>query len=410
MISLISIVIIGLLIFNHLHRKDINPSADTGFDIQDLESRNFTAFKEFSDYFQKLAEKKGARYAFEVLRRAPMSPNIDMHLLGHVVGDVLYKQEGLNGIKICNNDFRNACSHSIVTGLFFDKGEAALPEIAQACRQAPGGSGAYTMCFHGLGHGILAAVDYDMSKAAVYCDKTSTPQYSYNEGPQCIGGMVMEIIGGGGHDRNLWAAQRVKYLDKKDPIGLCSRSFISDKARFMCYTYVTPYLFEVVGANMSNPTGTDFKKSFPFCNKININDKSSRDACYGGFGKEFIGIVQSRDIRQSAIENISNGQLAQIYKWCKLADNKEGRISCILSAANSLYWGGENSPDITIRYCGLIDDHDLQNVCYENLIGAAFFYVKDTGYFESFCKKLPPVYLNDCRTRTAAGAGRNPQN
>lgn len=369
-------------------------------EISELHDKN--SFPELKDYFQNLANKKGAPYAFEVLRIAPMPPSIDMHLLGHAVGDILYNQKGLNGIKVCNNDFRNACSHSIVTGLFFDRGEAALSEIAEACRQAPGGSGAYTMCFHGLGHGILAARGYDMAKAAADCDKTGTPQYNYNEASQCIGGMVMEIVGGGGHDRNLWAAQRKKYLNKEDPLGLCLNSFISDRARFMCYDYITPYIFEAVGGNLASPTAVDFKKSFPFCGKISIDDKAGRDYCYGGFGKEFIGLVQSRDIRQNAIENISDEQLDQIYKWCKLADNKEGRASCIISAANSLYWGGENSPGIAIRYCGLMgDDHYSQTSCYVDIIGAAAFYNKDPGYLEDFCKQLPSSYFKDCQSRTA---------
>src|SRR3989338_10209532 len=139
----------------------------------------------------------------KIFKAAPLGPNIDLHLLGHAVGDELYKQEGLNGITICDNDFRNACSHSIVIGLFYDKGDGALSEISEACRKAPGGSGAYTMCFHGLGHGILAATGYDMGKTAEYCKKTDTTTCK-RESTECIGGSVMEIIGGGFHDREIW--------------------------------------------------------------------------------------------------------------------------------------------------------------------------------------------------------------
>src|SRR5437762_3691731 len=62
-----------------------------------------SSFDQLKSYFQGLAQKKGARYAYEVLKAAPLGPNIDLHLLGHVVGDELYKQEGLNGITDCNN-------------------------------------------------------------------------------------------------------------------------------------------------------------------------------------------------------------------------------------------------------------------------------------------------------------------
>src|SRR3989344_7123689 len=135
-----------------------------------VENKNLN-FEELKSYFQNLAERKGARHAFEILNTASLPPNTDLHLLGHIVGDVLYKQEGIRGMEVCTNDFRNACSHSIVVGIFFDKGESALSEIAETCRRAPGGSGAYTMSLHGLGHGILAAVDYDMGRAAELCNK-----------------------------------------------------------------------------------------------------------------------------------------------------------------------------------------------------------------------------------------------
>src|SRR6185369_5825096 len=56
------------------------------------------SFQELSDRFAALANKKGAVYAYEVLREAPLPPGTDLHLLGHTVGDILYKQKGVAGI------------------------------------------------------------------------------------------------------------------------------------------------------------------------------------------------------------------------------------------------------------------------------------------------------------------------
>ncbi len=121
-------------------------------------------FKELNTIFTNIAEAKGAEYAFEVLRRAELAPNTDTHLLAHVVGDILYKDEGIEGMVVCTQDFRNACSHSIVVGHLLENGENALGDIFKACEKAPGGSGAYGMCYHGLGHGVLAYTNYDLEK------------------------------------------------------------------------------------------------------------------------------------------------------------------------------------------------------------------------------------------------------
>src|SRR5581483_2088735 len=52
-------------------------------DPKDFPDPNNGNFQQISDYFVKLANKKGARYAFNVLKVAPMAPNLDLHLLGH---------------------------------------------------------------------------------------------------------------------------------------------------------------------------------------------------------------------------------------------------------------------------------------------------------------------------------------
>lgn len=365
-------------------------------ELGDIENRN-ADFAEVSKFFVELAKEKGARYSFQALKVAKLGNNIDLHLLGHSVGDILYKQEGVNGITICDNDFRNACSHAVVIGIFNDKGEAALKEVSDVCRKAPGGTGAYTMCFHGLGHGILAYEGYDMEKASVICQKTGTREYNYTESSQCISGMVMEIIGGGFHDRQIWESQRVKYLNKDKPLALCESDFIPKDSKFLCYDYLTPYLFEAVGANMGQPTSSDFKKAFKLCDLIPKSNTSYRDACFGGFGKEFDGLVQGRDIRQGSINNLSDTQLKQIYDWCLLAPHKEGVSSCVVHALGSLYWGGENERRVSIQFCELIPDLSYQKSCFSSLVGAVSYYMQDKSYRKAFCEELPLDYQENCR-------------
>ncbi len=367
--------------------------------LGELKNKNLVSFKDYSSFFTDLAEKRGAEYAFDVLKKAEINPNIDMHLLGHVVGDILFKQKGAEGITVCTDDFRNACSHSIVVGLFFRKGEGALQPIEDACRRAPGGSGAYTMCFHGLGHGIFTYSKYELAQAISLCKKVGTSSYNYQESNQCISGAVMEIISGGFHNRELWQKQRPNYLKPDNPLDICANDLMPDLARPLCYLYLTPYLFEVVGTDMAHPGEEDFKKAFKFCDKLPINDFATRDVCFGGFGKEFIALLRDRDIRKSALENMSDEQLKKIYQWCKLSANKDGTRSCMLYAMNSLYWGGENNRNLSIRYCNLISDKDNQDSCFNNLIGAVDFYIKDNQYKRDFCTEIPQRFVNDCKAK-----------
>ncbi|MDP3794448.1 MAG: hypothetical protein Q8R13_00770 [bacterium] len=354
------------------------------------------SFEELAGYFKGIAETKGAAYAFEVLKKAIFPPDIDLHLLGHVVGDELFKQQGLEGIKVCTDDFRNACSHAIVVGLFLDKGEGALPQIAEACRQAPGGSGAYTMCIHGLGHGIVAALGYEVPKAVGVCKKLGTTEHGGQEVGQCIGGITMEMISGGGHNRELWAKERPRYLVAENPLSLCASDFMPAEGRYLCHLYLTPFLWEAVGGNAGFPMPEDFRKAFQICDQLPPSDASNRDACFGGFGKEFIGLVQGRDIRKEALAKITDAQLGQIYAWCRLAPHKEGAAACAVQALQSLYWGGENDRSIAIRFCGIIDEEYFGRSCFLNLIGAVASYIRDADYQRTFCEELPSQYQKEC--------------
>ena len=352
---------------------------------------NTKTFKELSHFFSDLAEKKGGKYAFDVLRVADIPKGTDIHLLAHVVGDVLYRQEGMKGIRLCTDDFRNACSHTIVVGTLLEKGAGALGQIADICKQAPGGNGAYTMCFHGLGHGVLAFTNYNMEKAAELCATLGTKEYQNREYYECVGGMMMEMIGGV-HNPTAWAKVKGQYFKEDDPLYPCTADFIPPVARHMCYMYITPHLFEAAGASLSNPGPEQFKEAFTFCSAAPRENEAQ--ACYGAFGKEFIVLVQGRDIR--AIEELTEKQLETVYDWCMLAPKESAKSACLESAIASMYWGGENSPDVILRFCAVQKTDAHKEFCYHELIGNVRMYIKNDEYRRSVCAKFPSEMREVC--------------
>ncbi len=371
-------------------QKDVS---SLSLDLTDFNSKNIKNFKEMSDYFSALAEKRGAEYAFDLLKIIPPASGIDMHLLGHKIGDVLYKQEGINGIYKCTQDFRNACSHTIVVGILFDKGEKALSEIADVCRKAPGGSGAYTMCFHGLGHGVLAYNDYNLEKTMKMCEKNGTSEFGFRESSECVGGAIMEMIGGGFHDEVAWKKERPKYISNTNPLSPCSLDIVPKDAKEMCYAYLTPHLFEAAGANLGNPNPITFNKAFNFCDKISSDDISSRRACFGGFGKEFIVLAKDRDIRN--MNNFTKEELNKVHKWCALSKLKDGEEFCMNSAVTSLFWGGENNSQVAIDFCSSASNV-LQKSCFDVLLGNAHQYLTFEKSLSDFCQILPESYKQEC--------------
>ena len=325
---------------------------------------NVESFDELSGRFAALAEEKGAEYAFDVLRIAQLPPQTDMHLLGHVVGDMLYEQQGVGGIAVCTQDFRNACSHAMVIGALTEYGgESALSLIRDACTRAPGGTGAYTMCYHGLGHGVFAYYGYSLPETIAFCKQTGTETYHHQEYVECVGGAIMELTGGGGHDTEAWEEARRRYLTH--PLSPCMDPIMPDEVKSMCLTYLTPEIWASVGISLGQPQPALFEKAFEHCDAIPHTQQQLRDACYGGFGKEFVPIAGERDVRH--IDQLTDEQYEKAASWCRMARETDGQQACLGQAVASIFWGGENDPGGALRFCALSGGEELQRACFESL-------------------------------------------
>lgn len=349
-------------------------------------------FVSLSLHFINLAEEKGAVHAFEVLKVAQLPPNTDLHLLGHAVGDELYKQEGFEGMQYCTPDFRNACSHTIVIGALLEEGMSVFDKVNDVCKQAPGGPGAYTMCFHGFGHGVLAYVEYEFPDVIELCKKVGTAKYNQNEYHQCVGGAVMEMYEGV-HDLDLWNEKKEKYLDPEDPLRLCQSDYMPDEAKYFCYTYITPFIFDAAGSINNNPTPDIYEKAFSYCE--DVPEDNWRLVCYASFGKEFVVLAQNRDIR--IMDEVTDEQFEKVISWCRLARVEDGIESCLLEVQNSLYWGGENDYRSSIRYCSLMPSEKLKESCFGLMFQNVSFYEQDPRLRKEICEAVPGPFENNCR-------------
>lgn len=375
----------GVLLYARIWPQPYSEAATIG--------KNVSSFQELSNRFTAIARAKGGLYAYEILRRADLPPDTDFHLLGHAIGDVMYTQLGVGGIADCTQEFRNACSHTMVIGALQDYGASAqaLSLIDDACKKAPGGPGAYTMCYHGLGHGVFAYFGYDLAKTSDFCKKMGTPAYHDEQYTQCVGGAIMELMGGGGHDHDKWEIARQKYLTN-DPLAPCTNPLLPEGAKGYCYIYLTPRLFELAGAALAHPDPSTFPKAFSFCDAIPKSHQQLRDSCFGGFGKEFIPLASARDIRH--IDKMTDEEFKLAAGWCELSAADDGKRACIGQDLESVFWGGENDPAASFRFCPLAPQ-DLQDACYKKLASNIHQYLSgDTRV--TWCQKLSAAYQPVC--------------
>ena len=360
---------------------------------QDNLERLGSDFGRISEFLAATAVNKGALYAYDLLRFTRLGPNLDLHLLGHVVGDELYKQKGLPGMANCTPDFRNACSHSIVVGALLENGMEVFDTVNDVCRQSPGGSGAYTMCFHGFGHGVLAYTEYDMKKTVELCLLTGTDEYGQNEAHQCIGGAVMEMKDGI-HDKELWAPQKAKFVDVDNPLSLCQADYMVGGAKHFCYVYITPYLFDAVGGHGIQPTPDIFADSMKLCEAE--PEERYRRICYAGFGKEYITLAKNLNIQ--AMNDLTDDEVTEVNDWCDEAPHDYGARECKLEVVNSLYWGGENGFKASIKYCSGISTED-RDICFDRFYSNVLSYKHTPDLKKTICTTVPDDYQVGCEAK-----------
>lgn len=363
--ALVIIVLFAFIfIFYHITQSTQITHSKEYKELQELEkvSWNFNAYQE---YFTNLAQEKGALYAFDVLRQASIPTGVDVHNLAHFIGYELYKERNVEGIAECTDEFSNACSHAIVIQTFVEQGEGALREISTICSHIPGSGNAYASCFHGLGHGILVYLNYELDGAISLCKEASqfAPELQRETAlNECVGGTIMELTSGL-HDVEVRDSVAPRYLPNDDLLAPCNSNLIPESTKPFCYIYLTGRFLEFSGAMRATPSPEAYPEAFSWCNRISEEEVKNRDACYGGFGKDFVYFAADGDVRKVA--SILDKKLLSIHEWCSFAGNESGERSCVLTAADTLRWlGTEESSEM---FCMQSKDKNTEMLCLQRV-------------------------------------------
>lgn len=391
-LGVLFLISLGSFVYsNHVTTESVPPEA------AHISAGN-PSFDELLKRFRTIADDKGGVYAFTVLRHAVLAPGTDMHLIGHEIGNELYKQQGVEGMSGCTHEFRNACSHSIVIGYMQEHGDGADARAAidAACKKAPGGAGAYQMCYHGLGHGVFAYYGYTLPKTVAFCEAVGTPEAFNVQRDECIGGAIMELIGGGGHDPEKWKEANATYFKKNDPLAPCSSAVIPKYAKPICYVYLTPHLVEWAGASFQRFTPEQMAKAMGACAVLPKNSDLHR-SCIGGFGKEFsTGVVGQNDSRLLTLGTFTDAQLKEVERLCLLAGDPDGAHTCESVAVSTFFWGGEAEAHLAPRFCAALSDEASRTFCFDDLAHRVAATIRNPDVRAARCELIPDEHRALC--------------
>lgn len=360
--------------------------------------------QEYTAYFKDLAERKGAVYAFEVRRHAVFPPGIDTHALGHTIGYVLHKQQGgAKAILQCakyeqHND--DACMHGVVIQEFITRGIDALADLARSCETAGRGTPAYYYCFHGIGHGIVAYLNYDFEASIDLCKEAAeaavgedadTDYQTEFVWKQCIDGASMEATLGQ-HDQVAWEKASPQYMPDDDLLMPCNASYMPDAMRMSCYAYARGRMLKAEGIRRDDTVfePAAYARALAYC--TDVPDVDDRKACYGGFGVYFTFAANGQDDRW--FENMSDAAIQKVHDLCMLAPGRDAQSPCTLTAAEALVDKSDSARTI-LSFCAFAPDETIKDRCYTASVMFAEMYLS-FPQFVLMCLRIPEPYAAAC--------------
>ncbi len=183
---------------NNFWHKIFSLASDNGAVVDEALLKEFKAQNEQAKYawLEKRAELENPKVAWQYVLAAYQTPEGVVgkpHDMAHLVGQLLFKAYGLEGLKTCTPVFAFGCYHGLME-VAFDKNDAEhyqenLLKAEKACSDM--GTGFVTgsqSCIHGMGHGIITFRDHDTKKALGDCDALDKNWQTY-----CYDGIFMEL-------------------------------------------------------------------------------------------------------------------------------------------------------------------------------------------------------------------------
>lgn len=183
---------------------------------------------EQESYWEGRVKAVGGTDAYAELQQfvAALSPGLQ-HQEAHIFGGALYKAEGVAGLTACDSQFSFGCFHEFMGRAIATLGLSVASSLAEGCFRSLGPERGIS-CQHGIGHGIEAAIGYDLNdlqKTLSLCDGLP-----YNDPiGGCYAGAFMEY----NMQTMLGTEGRLRAANDADPYFPCD--IVAEQYKKTCY-------------------------------------------------------------------------------------------------------------------------------------------------------------------------------
>jgi hypothetical protein len=301
----------------------------------------------------------------------------DGHQMAHALGRDAVVQHGGDAsiIRECRPSFASGCYHGVVEAALRHAGRIDMAQLEHLCvsMDGPGGPAPGFECLHGLGHGVLGAVDRDLAATLRHCDALSTARRAAS----CHSGAFMEAITGAlgppmAHEMHAHAADhahagaRPLAIDPADPYSPCDA--YQDPYATSCWLFQG---YVILRAN-----AFDAGRALRVCDGA-PDGRAAR--CYESIGHQVMGLFQRGD--EWLLGECAEGNPA-------LAPRCAGGATLALNATD---WSGRRAA----RLCAAAPPA-WKDQCYRSAAGALVD-LATPQQRASLCAAIEAKYIGSCR-------------
>lgn len=264
----------------------------------------------------------------------------DCHQEAHNIGRIGYKIYKEKAFGECSASCHSGCYHGAMEKFLNEQGtENLAANIDRICKTFGTSFGIFE-CLHGVGHGVLAYVDYDLPESLNECKKLDGAFAR----DSCYGGIFMENIltgqGLGASEKN----HETVWVNKTDSLYPCNAIDQDVSVQHQCYLMQTSWMLTI--------NNYDFDKVAAECSKT---PASMVSVCFKSFGRDAAG------------HTLRNPQ--KIVEICnKVPKEPKGyREECATGAVNVIvdFWGPELKNQAN-ELCHLLQEPG-KRACYSTL-------------------------------------------
>ncbi len=296
--------------------------------------------------YRNLTRDSGVQAAFAELKDEYKKNEFvknNCHQMTHVIGRTAVGLYGDlpgtydRGDPFCESGYYHGAMEAVVaeTGpeKVLEEADAICADLGQRTKQQPF---YHYNCPHGLGHGLMALLEYELLDALHACDAALT---NARDREICYDGVFMQNM----MDQNN-SNRFSKDLKADQPLHPCTD--VPTRYEDQCYPYAVLYALET--------RGNDFAKAFDLCSTR--VERDSRRACYRALG----GRAAAYSIEKYATVV---GQTTSTNTLCALGEDYEARSNCAVNAVKQFIYLYHN--DAQAKALCESFDADLRAVCFQ---------------------------------------------